>query len=104
MLSEWVDLRVHGHGGELGVDGSAGCCCRVAGEGLRWRHPIPPAKLQRTAAKHLFDLRQVRLGRYHHAGSLTVQEVLLRQREARNGIKPCPLQVVSVNVFKADLP
>lgn len=96
ILSQSLYLRVHGHGGEFGVDASAGRRCRVTGEGLRWRHPIPPAKLQRAAAKHLFDLRQVRLCRYHHAGSLTVQEVLLRQR---NGIRPCWLQVPSVRVI-----
>lgn len=79
-----MHLRVHGHGGEFGVDASAGRRCRVAGEGLRRRHAIAPAELQRTAAKHLPDLRQVRLGRYHHAGSLAVQEVLLRRR---SGIK-----------------
>lgn len=52
-------LRVHGHSGKFGVDVSAGCCCSVTGEGLRWRHLVPPAEVQRTAAIHLFDLWQV---------------------------------------------
>lgn len=81
ILSGSAHSRVHGHGGELGVDVPAGRCRRVTGEGLRWRHPVPPAKLQRAAAEHLLGLRQVRLGRNHHAGNLTVQEVLLRQRQ-----------------------
>lgn len=79
ILSGSAHSRVHGHGGELGEDVPAGRCRRVTGEGLGWRHPVPPAELQRTAAEHLLGLRQVRLGRNHHAGNLTVQEVLLRQ-------------------------
>lgn len=70
-------LRIHGHCGEFCVDVSAGCCCTVTAEGLwRW-HLVPPAKLQRTAAILLFDLRQVWLCRYHHTWSLAVHEVLL---------------------------
>lgn len=52
-------LRVHGHSGKFGVDVSAGCCCSVTGKGLRRRHLVLPAKLQGTAAIHLFDLWQI---------------------------------------------
>lgn len=44
---------------------------------------MPPAELQRTAAVHLFDLRQVRLRRDHHAWYLAVHEVLLRRERER---------------------
>lgn len=69
--------RVHGHGGEFGVDVSAGSRRRVTGERLGRRHLVPPAELQRSAAVRLLDLGQVRLGSDHHARSLAVHEVLL---------------------------
>lgn len=71
-------VRVHGHGGKFGIDFSAGIPCCVTGERLRRRHLVPPAELQWTAAVHLLDLRQVRLGCNHHAGGLAVHEVLLK--------------------------
>lgn len=78
-------LRVHGHSGKFGVDVSAGCCCSVTGEGLGWGHLVPPAKFQRTAAVHLFDLWQVGLRCDHHTRSLAVHEVLLRAQGDGDG-------------------
>lgn len=89
-------LRVHGHSGQFGVDVSAGCCCRVTGEGLRWGHLVPPAEFQRTAAVHLFDLRQVWLRRYHHTRSLAVHEVLLLAQ--RHGDEQRRVSKLKVNV------
>lgn len=83
-------LRVHGHSGKFGVDVSAGCCCSVTSEGLRWGHLVPPAKFQRTAAVHLLDLWQVWLRCYHHTRSLAVHEVLLlaqRDRDEQRWLK-----------------
>lgn len=87
MVSGYV--RVHGHGGKFGVDFSAGIPCCVTGERLRRRHLVPPAELQRTAAVHLLDLRQVRLGCNHHTGGLAVHEVLLKEEKCLF----CPLSV-----------
>ena len=83
VVSEYV--RVHGHGGEFGVDVFAGCCGCAAGEGLGRRHLVLPAELQGSAAIQLFDLRQVRLGCDHHTRSLTVHEVLLGEEERGGG-------------------
>lgn len=84
-LSEWRGFggrtadysRVHGHGGEPGVEVFAGRLARVAREQLRRVELVLAAELLRRQAVVLPHLVQVRLGRDQHARRLAVHEVLL---------------------------
>lgn len=69
--------RVHGHGGEPGVEVFAGRLARVAREQLRRVELVLAAELLRRQAVVLPHLVQVRLGRDQHARRLAVHEVLL---------------------------
>lgn len=69
--------RIHGHGGEFGVDFSAGRFGRVTGKLLRRVQLVPSAEVQRRRAVVLANLMQVGLGGDHHTRSLAVHEVFL---------------------------
>ena len=71
--------RVHGHGGEFGVDVFAGRIVCVAGERL-WRvQPVLAAEVQRGEGALLPHLVQVGLGSDEHTRCLAVHEVALQQ-------------------------
>lgn len=69
--------RVHGHGGEFGVEVFVGGIHRVAGPGLGRVQLVLAAEVQRGQTVVLARLVQVRLGGDHHARRLAVHEVLL---------------------------
>lgn len=69
--------RIHGHGGESGVDVFVQCVIRVAREQLGRVELVLTAELLRREAVMLPYFVQVRLGCNHHTGRLAVYEVLL---------------------------
>lgn len=77
MLEGRKYSRVHGHGGESGVQVFVRSLSRVARELLRWVELVLAAELVRRQAVVLPYLVQVRLGSDHHTRRLAVDEVLL---------------------------